>query len=405
MCLEKPLAHVKVPKRYDYLLIIAVVLMGMTSLLAIYSAFPLLNADVSGTRLIIQQSMWFVIGCVVAAVILYLGNDNLFELAKLGYYILLGMLAVLFVGKLTNAYLGFNLPFITPVNGAVSWFQFPFGSFQPSEFMKVMLIIITAGVIDEHNQNKEFHSFQSDIQLFIKIIKWLAAPAVLIFIQPDKGILLVILIALAMMIACCGIRREWLFLAGGLLVAVLAVFFYLYYNHFSLLSDLFGDPYKLRRFVGWLDTENNKIGAGQQLYTALLALGSAGITGHGMQSEVVSLLEPQTDFIFAVFGQDFGLIGALFIVGLCLFLDYRLYRILIMSDQQFDKLIICGTLGMLLYQQIQNIGMVIGLLPITGITLPFISYGGSSLLSYFIIIGVVLNTSAKNTNVRKGFFL
>ena len=76
-----------------------------------------------------------------------------------------------------------------------------------------------------------------------------------------------------------------------------------------------------------------------------------------------------------------------------------------MSDQQFDKLIICGTLGMLLYQQIQNIGMVIGLLPITGITLPFISYGGSSLLSYFIIIGVVLNTSAKNTNVRKGFFL
>lgn len=403
--MKKNLSKVKEPKHYDYLLIIAIILMGITSLIAIYSAFPLLNNNLSGTKILMQQIMWIIVGCGAAALIMYIGNDSLFELAKIGYYILLGMLGLLFFGKITSSYLGFDLPFIHPVNGAVSWFQLPIGSFQPSEFMKIMLIIITAGIIDEHNQEKEFDSFQSDLELFFKVLKWLLPPAILILIQPDTGILLIIVISLAMMIACSGIRKEWLILAGIAAVIVVVGFFYLYYNHFNVLTKLFGAQYKLERFIGWLDTENTKIGEGQQLYTALLALGSAGFSGHGIQADVITLLEPQTDFIFAVFGQDFGLIGSLFILSLCLFLDFRLYRILIMSDSQKEKLIIAGTLGMLLFQQIQNIGMVIGLLPITGITLPFISYGGSSLLSYYIIIAIILNTSSKNTNARKGFIL
>ena len=160
---------------------------------------------------------------------------------------------------------------------------------------------------------------------------------------------------------------------------------------------LFGGDslYKLNRIKGWLDPESDILKTGNQLYTALMALGSAGIHGHGIQVNLVNIPEAQTDFIFAVIGQSFGLIGTLSVVALCLFLDLKLLRIATLSKSTRDKYYITGVFGMLLFQQVQNIGMIIGLLPITGITLPFISYGGSSLLSYFIAIGIVMNISAK----------
>ena len=124
-------------------------------------------------------------------------------------------------------------------------------------------------------------------------------------------------------------------------------------------------------------------------------MGSAGLTGHGIQEFLIQIPEAQTDFIFAVIGQSFGLLGTLFTVVLCMCLDLKLLRIAALTKTTKDKYYISGVLGMLLFQQFQNIGMIIGLLPITGITLPFISYGGSSLLSYFIAIGIVCNTSSK----------
>ena len=96
-----------------------------------------------------------------------------------------------------------------------------------------------------------------------------------------------------------------------------------------------------------------------------------------------------------IFGQSFGLVGSLSLLSLCFALDYRIYRIIALSDNAIEKYMMCGFLGMIVYQQIQNIGMVVGLLPITGITLPFVSYGGSSLLSYFIALGFILNASSK----------
>ena len=122
-------------------------------------------------------------------------------------------------------------------------------------------------------------------------------------------------------------------------------------------------------------------------------MGSAGLTGYGLQANIISIPEAHTDFIFAAFGQCFGLIGTTFILLLCFILDIYLCRIAYATKDRKDRFIVIGIIAMLLYQQLQNMGMIVGLLPITGITLPLISYGGSSILSYFISFSIIFNIS------------
>lgn len=398
--MKQALLRVKEPKKYDFVLIAILVIMAITSFISIYSAFELITSE-NPTLLLMKQIMWYVLGFIVMGIIMYIGNDTVFAFAKIAYWILLGALLYLFISKyIISRFMGYehNLPFVTPINGATSWFQFPgIGSFQPSEFMKVVLIMITADIIDNHNSNKIADSYESDLQLFFKVFKWAFPPLFLIMIQPDTGVCIIILISLIMMLVCSGIKSFWLFCGLALLALVLGGFFYLYLFNNSLLTSLFGSDslYKLDRIKGWLDPESDILHTGNQLYTALMAMGSAGLSGHGLQQFLIRIPEAQTDFIFAVIGQSFGLIGTLSVSALCLSLDLKSLRIATLTKNTKEKYYITGVLGMLLFQQIQNIGMIIGLLPITGITLPFISYGGSSLLSYFIAIGLICNTSAK----------
>ena len=195
------------------------------------------------------------------------------------------------------------------------------------------------------------------------------------------------------MILCSGIRKEWFIVGASIAIAAVLIFLYLYFYQRPLLESLLG--YKLNRIDGWFYPEETYLNQGHQLYTALLALGSAGFSGVGLQPHTIAISEANTDLIFVVFGQTFGWIGSMFLLVLCFALDFRIYRILTTTKNMNEKYMLIGFLGMIVFQQIQNIGMVIGLLPITGITLPFISYGGSSLLSYFIALGFILNASAK----------
>ncbi|MGL5978531.1 MAG: FtsW/RodA/SpoVE family cell cycle protein [Erysipelotrichaceae bacterium] len=387
------LGSVKEPKRFDFLLIGIIVMMALTSFVAIYSAFPLLPSYISGTSLILKQAMWYGIGFAAIGFLMYIGNDSIFELSKIAYKVLMVFLLLLFIDKylITDV-----IPFISPVNGATSWFQFPgIGSFQPSEFMKVVLLILCAGIIQQHNEEKTEYTFESDLRLFGKLLKWLIPPVLLILIQPDTGIVIIIAISVGVMVLCSGIRKEWIYIGFTLVALALAAFFTLFFFFPSTLESIMGASYKLDRIYGWIYPEKYISSKGNQLYTALLALGSAGLQGYGLQNPAVYIPEAQTDFIFAVFGQSFGLIGSLFILFSCLVLDLKLVSIARKSKNNFEKYFICGVLGMLLFQQIQNIGMIIGLLPITGITLPLISYGGSSLLSYLLVFGIVMNVSSK----------
>lgn len=395
--MKKELNRVREPKQFDKVLIITVLLLAFTSLLAIYSAIPLISSNLNAPGFIKNQIMWYTLGFIVVGILMYFGNESIYDYAKIGYWILLGMLIYLFVDTLLFQRLfSFHLPFAHKVNGATSWFLFPgIGSFQPSEFMKIVLIIITANIIQEHNEDKTESSYESDIELFIKIAKWALPPMILILLQPDTGVVLIILFSLGVMTMCSGIKQEWIYAIAGIVFIFLILFFYLFFFNFDLLQSIVGPKniYKLNRIFGWLWPENYTKTHGAQLYRALLALGGAGLNGFGIQANTIAIPEAQTDFIFAVFGLGTGFIGCLWILGLSLFLDLKLINIATLSKNIFEKLMITGFLGMIIFQQVQNMGMIVGLLPITGITLPFISYGGSSLLSYMAVIGIVMNAS------------
>ncbi|MEG1474276.1 MAG: FtsW/RodA/SpoVE family cell cycle protein [Longicatena sp.] len=393
------LSKTKNPSKFDFLLLAYLVLMAITSLFSIHAAFGLVGSS-AGWGYFYKQLMWFIIGFIALSAIIYLGNDAMLDFAKIAYWILMGCLIYLFLSKILYMITTHSLPFVQEqTNGAISWFIFPgIGSFQPSEFMKIVLILITAGIIDKHNKNKVTDSYELDFTLFMNVAKWAIPPILLIFLQPDTGVVLIIAISLFAMIICSGIKRQWLIIIATLAVVSLILFFYMYYNHFDTLNNLIGGAggYKMKRITSWLNPETDINNTGHQLYTALLAIGSAGFSGWGPGLELVAIPEAQTDFIFAVIGQSWGLIGTIFILLLCVGLDIHLCRIASASTNMFEKYFILGVLGMLLYQQVQNIGMIVGLLPITGITLPLISYGGSSLLSYLATFGIIMNASAKN---------
>lgn len=395
--MRRELSRVKEPNKYDFVLLSIIGIMAILSLLAIWSAFELITADVP-TTLLMKQVMWYGFGIIAMGAIMYLGNDTIRSFVKIAYWILIALLIYLLVSKfIFTRFLGIKLPFVNTVNGATSWFLFPvIGTLQPSEFIKVVLVLMTADIIDQHNSEKVIDSYESDLQLFWKIIKIAVPPMVLIFLQPDTGICIIIFISLAVMIMCSGIKKTWIIGGFAAIFLILGIFFYMYFFNKEFLSSLFGggSNYKLDRIESWLNPEADTLGNGMQLYYALMVIGSAGLTGHGFQQFLLGIPEAQTDFIFAVIGQSWGLIGTLFTVGLCLALDLRLIRIAMLSKITYEKYYIAGILGMLLFQQIENMGMIIGLLPITGITLPFISYGGSSLLSYFLALGVIMNASS-----------
>ena len=153
--------------------------------------------------------------------------------------------------------------------------------------------------------------------------------------------------------------------------------------------------YVFERIFNW------QSGTGLQLENALAAIGSAGFFGHGFNQTPIYFPESSTDFIFAVYASNFGLFGVLILLGVIIYFDTQIVLLAKRKLLDTDKYILAGILGMLLFQQIQNIGMTVGLFPITGITLPFISYGGSSLLSYMILVGVILNISMEKSKHYK----
>lgn len=388
--------------RIDYVLLAIVGLLFITSIIAINASAPYLQAHLSANKLIIQQVIWYVLGLLAIGILFYFGNDTVFHIIKIIYFILLIMLILLLVDRfiISTLFYGRHLPFISDVNGAWAWYNFPgIGSFQPSEFMKIVLIIICAKEISEHNSSKNTTSFSNDLSLFKKIAKWCLLPIILIFLQPDTGIVIIIAISIIFMLIAGGIKKEWIILGGLIALIGVIIFFTIFFLFPDVLGGASNGGYRLSRFYGWIYPEEY-IEYGRQLYTALLNLGTAGWFGVG-SNVGTTILEAQTDFIFAVFGRTYGFIGALWIIGLCIALDTRLYQIYQQANKSIDKYMIAGVLAILFFQQIQNIGMIIGLLPITGITLPFISYGGSSILSYLVMLGIILNISSTRSNSSK----
>lgn len=389
------LTHAKKKFHIDRGLVVILFLLTISSLVAIYGALPLLPQWKDGVELLAKQVVWYVIGYSFLVFLIFFGIDRLFTGIRVFYWILLGLLVILLLDRVIN------LPFISPISGTRAWFNFPgIGTFQPSEFMKIVLIIMTANVVHSHNQLKTEMSFASDLKLFYKIAIFAFPALLLIFLQPDTGIPIIIVIGILTMLAVSGVRREWVWLGAFGLVGGLAGLVFLFYSYPDVLARILGDAYKLNRFYGWLQTERYISSFGLQLYQGMLAIGSGGWFGHGLATKLVTILEPQNDFIFAVIGQDFGFVGTSFVLFLSLALDLKLASIALQYKEPRERYMVAGILGMIFYQQIQNMGMIVGLLPITGITLPLISSGGSSLLSYMLPLAIIFHMSSENKNRR-----
>lgn len=362
--------------RVDYLILIPLIIFALISIITVYSAQELLPSYMN--TLVFKQIMWYILGFGIAYFIMFIGNkfiyNNIWILYIIGVISLIGLLL-----------------FAEPINEAKCWFILPFGigNIQPSEFMKIILIFSLSRIINEFNEEFDNPTVKEEFMLLVKVGVILLIPSLLTFLQPDTGVVLIYLLITIVMLFVSGIRYRWfLFLFGGLGIIILFILG-LYFINTDLFIDILGTDFFLRidRLLDW----SNK--SGYQLENGLIAIGSSGLFGFGFGNTPIYFPEPQTDFIFAVFASNFGFIGTIFLLGLILLFDISLIKIVLRSNSNSNKYIIAGIIGMLLYQQFQNIGMTFGLMPITGITLPFISYGGSSLVSYMIMAGVIFNIS------------
>ena len=321
--------------------------------------------------------MWYVIGFGIAYMSMVIGNKFLYNNAW--WFYLIGVIAlalVLVIGK--------------EVNNARCWFQIPYvGSIQPSEFMKVFLIIIMSRLIGDFNDKYDNPTIDEEFKFIMKVLVIVAIPSVLTFIEPDTGAVMIYFIITFVMLFIGGIRKRWFVL--GLLIIVLLVggVGLIYVINNDLFIKIFGTSlfYRIDRIVNWSSS------SGLQLTNSLTAIGSAGILGHGFNNTPIYFPEMQTDFIFAVIASNFGLLGATLLIMLIVFFDLNLIHTVSKTTNVMDKYMISGIIAVLLFQQVENISMTIGLLPIMGITLPFISYGGSSLLSYMLLVGMIFNVS------------
>lgn len=390
MAVNKPTQSNK-PFHIDKTLTVLLLSLAAVSLVAIYGAIPILPSWLSGFELLLKQGVWYILGFSLLAFLLYFGIDRLFTGVKVFYWILLVMLLILIL----DIYV--DVPFVTPINGSRAWFILPgIGTIQPSEFMKIVLILLSANIIHEHNEFKTKMSIQDDLLLFFKIGKVVTVPLLLIILQPDTGIPIVIMISILTMLAISQIKSFWILIGAATLIFLFGGMIFLFETNPDLLASILGAPYKLNRFYGWLHTEDHILTWGSQLYTSLLAVGSAGLTGHGVQATIIAFAEPQNDFIFAVIAKNFGFFGVMFVILLSLMFNLKLLSIAIKFDGPKEQYMVAGLLGMMFFQQFQNMGMIVGILPITGITLPFISAGGSSLLSYMIPLAIIYHMSSDN---------
>lgn len=361
-------------KRYKNILLLTIclIIFFIISILSIYSSKFIVSKEYE--TLYMKQILWYIFSFILLFILIKIKNRRILKFA-LPIYIIncILLIMVLFLGD--------------EINNARSWFSIPFiGSFQPSEFMKVSLILVLAKILEDYHF-KESRNLKEEIKLIIKVLIVTLLPSILVFIEPDTGIVIFYFLIALFALFIGGLRLRWFLIFFGIIAIFTTVFFIIYFNYKELFVSIFGNSffYRIHRILDWTNT------SGMQLENSLISIGSSGLTGHGINNTPIYFPEPYTDFIFSVFTSNFGFIGACILILTIVLFDLIIINIALKSFKTINKVLIGCILVCFIYAQIQNISMTIGLLPITGIPLPFISYGGSNLLSYFIMIAIIIN--------------
>lgn len=356
-------------------LIIFIIFFFITSVLSIYSSTFLLNKAYS--NIYIKQIIWYILSFILIYIIYKKKRGFFFKYDKLLY--IFGNILLILV-----------LIFGTKINGSRAWFNIFGISIQPSEFMKIFLIIILSTTLSKSDIKDR--SFKNELKIISKCFILTLIPSIITFLEPDTGNIIIYLIILISMLFIYGIRFRWYILSILIITILLGVLFYIYNYKQDIFINIFGTKlfYRIDRLTMWKNNDS------MQLKNALAATGSTSLNGYGIGKTPIYFPECETDFIASIAFSNFGIIFSI-IFSLVLFLfDFLLLK-LCLKNKKRNKYLLVGITSIMIFSQVQNLGMNLGLFPITGITLPFISYGGSSLISYMILMGLIFNINKNLT--------
>lgn len=359
----------KIFTKYNLFLFIPLVFLMVTSFFCMYEARFIKDLYKS---YLLKQILWFGIGFLLLLFLRKIKVQFLFRYSF--YFYLLGnilLLLVLFFGK--------------DVNGAKAWFNFKFFSFQPSEFMKVALLLYLSEITSTFRKNGKKKEFFYLLKCTLVVL----IPSLLVFLEPDTGAIVMYLIILLSILFLSGIRKRWFIITLIVFLTFGFGFFYFYFFKQDTLIKMIGTSffYRMDRLIHFKD------GSSMQLNNALITIGNAGLFGHGIQKELLYVPEFPTDFVFTLFLSIFGFIGGFLLLVAFFTLNCFFINKFFSVKKLEYKCFLHGFLFLFFYQQFQNILMNLGLMPIMGIPLPFLSYGGTNMIIYFLFIGIILNIS------------
>ncbi|MGM0409612.1 MAG: rod shape-determining protein RodA [Bacillota bacterium] len=365
-------------KNINIVIPITVILLILIGLVALSSAVEV-NKDSINFSYLQRQIIALVIGIFLIIFIQFYDYKLIKDYSEIIYFA-------------TNIVLFLLLFLGSEKGGGVSWFRIGSLSFQPSEVAKITVIIMLANVMTNLEDELQYLSgiIKSGIYAFI--------PFLLIVLQNDLGTALVIIFIYIIMLYIAGGNKKFMLIifGGSFLVIILLITFHLYFDTpLPYIKD-----YQLNRLLVFANPDIDPQGASYNILQSKIALGSGRLSGKGIfagtQNQLNFLPEKHTDFIFSVIGEEFGFIGVSTVLILYFLLFWNIIKVAINARDKFGQLTIIGILAMLFFHVIQNTGMTMGIMPITGIPLPFISYGGSAILNNMIAIGIIINV-----NVRK----
>ena len=367
---------------FDTSLLTYIILIIIFSCIALQSAQKYAPGDINFLK---KQIIWFIISGVLILIIFYFDFDSIMKLTP--YIYSLGILLLIFVLLAPDS--------IAPeIKGAKSWILVPgLGSMQPSEFMKIFLILMLSYRATKHSEKYTTGVIGSDIKLLLQMGIIAGLPMGLTLLQNDFGTTLVMFIISLGIIFTAGINYKLVISVVITLTIIVFLLIITFLYDPNILLNLL-DPYQLDRINSWLDPFGHAQGIGYQLKQSIVAIGSGTMYGKGYDMSNVYTPETHTDFIFTIVGEELGFLGGSLLIVLYFLIIYRTIRIALYSNF-FESFICTGIISLLTFHVFQNIGMVIGLIPITGIPLPLMSYGGSSVMSTMIGLGLILNISLK----------
>ncbi len=348
-------------RKLDWVLLIAVLLLVVVGLLSIYSI-----SQEGNSKIFQRQLIYVVLGIFLmflfASFDYRVFRDNNFFLLGLYFFGLILLIGVLLFGR--------------EIRGASSWFRIGEWGFEPTELVKLVVILVLAKYFSLRHM--EVYRLRNLVISGLYII----VPLLLILLQPELGYALIIVLIWLAIVVVAGIRLKHILLLALIGLIILSV------SWLFLLQN-----YQKERITSFLNPGSDPYGQGYHVIQSIIAIGSGKFfgrgLGHGTQVQLNFLPEQHTDFIFATIAEEFGFVGSFFILVLFGILLYRLIKISLVSSNNFARLFSIGVATMFLFQVVINIGMNMGLLPIIGIPLPFVSFGGSSMIMGFIALGII----------------